>query len=87
VKKEQKHYHFDWSPVPGPGPRFENLSASHLLKWVHLEQDAKGRDVELRYFRDTDRREVDLVIVERRRPILRVEYKGATPRSTGGCPT
>jgi len=75
VKKEQKHYHFDWSLVPEPGPRFENLVASHLLKWVHLQQDARGRDVELRYFRDTDRREVDLVVVERRRPILLVECK------------
>jgi hypothetical protein len=30
------------------------LVAGHLLKWTHYEQDAKGRDVELRYFRDTD---------------------------------
>jgi predicted AAA+ superfamily ATPase len=75
VKKEQKHYHLDWSVVPGDGPRFENLVAGHLLKWVHLEQDARGRDVELRYFRDTDGREVDLVVVERRMPILMVECK------------
>jgi hypothetical protein len=27
---------------------------AHLLKWVHFEQDARGRDVELRYFRDTE---------------------------------
>jgi predicted AAA+ superfamily ATPase len=72
---------------PEPGRRFENLVASHLLKWVHLEQDAKGRDIELRYFGDTDRREVDLVVVERRRPILLVECKWGTPRSTGGCAT
>ena len=38
--------------------------ASHLLKWVHFEQDARGRDLELRYFRDTDGREVDFVVVE-----------------------
>ena len=42
VKKEQKHYHFDWSLVPDDGGRFENLVASHLLKWVHFEQDAKA---------------------------------------------
>ena len=75
VKKEQKHYHFDWSLVPDEGPRFENLVASHLLKWVHHEQDVQGRDVELRYFRDTDGREVDFVVEERRRPILLVEAK------------
>ena len=47
----------------------------HLLKWVHFEQDAQGRDLELRYFRDTDGREVDFVVVERRRPLLLVECK------------
>ncbi|MGA1838999.1 MAG: hypothetical protein ACMUIU_00085 [bacterium] len=36
----------------------------HLLKWVHYEQDTKGRDLELRYFRDIDGREVDFVITE-----------------------
>lgn len=75
VKKEQKHYHFDWSLVPAAPARFENLVAAHLLKWVHLEQDAKGRDLELRYFRDTDGREVDFVVVEGRAPILFVEGK------------
>jgi predicted AAA+ superfamily ATPase len=75
VKKEQKHYHFDWSLVPSEPARFENLVASHLLKWVHFEQDARGRDLELRYFRDTDGREVDFVVVEGRRPLLLVEAK------------
>ena len=75
VKKEQKHYHFDWSVVPSDAARFENLVASHLLKWVHFEQDARGRDVDLRYFRDTDGREVDFVVVDGRRPIRFVECK------------
>lgn len=75
IKKAQKHYQFDWSLVPEPGPRFENLVASHLLKWVHFIQDSEGRDLELRYFRDTDGREVDFVVIERRKPILMVEAK------------
>jgi len=75
VKKEQKHYHMDWSLVPEDARRFENLVAAHLLKWVHWEQDARGRDVELRYFRDTDGREVDFVVVEGRNPLLMVECK------------
>src|ERR1017187_3881904 len=54
VKKERKHYHLDWTLVPENGPRFENLVACHLAKWVEFEQDVKGRDVELRYFRDDD---------------------------------
>lgn len=75
VKKTQKHYQFDWSLVPAEPARFENLIASHLLKWVHFEQDAQGRDLELRYFRDSDGREVDFVVVEGRAPRLLVECK------------
>ena len=75
VKQEQKHYHYDWSVVPDEGPRFENLVASHLLKWIHWQLDTEGRELDLRYFRDVDGREVDFVVVERRRPILMVEVK------------
>ncbi len=75
VKKEAKHYHYDWSQVPELPQRFENLVASHLLKWVHFQQDAHGRDVELRYFRDVDGREVDFVICENRKPLRFIEVK------------
>jgi len=61
--------------VPEDAARFENLVACHLLKWVHFEQDTKGRDLELRYFRDVAGREVDFVVVEGRRPRLLVECK------------
>jgi predicted AAA+ superfamily ATPase len=75
VKKEAKHYHFDWSLVAEEGPRFENLVASHLLKWIHFQYDSAGRELELRYFRDVDGREVDFVVTERRTPIMMVEAK------------
>ena len=75
VKKAQKHYHVDWSLVLEAGARFENLVASHLLKWVHHRQDAEGREVELRYVRDVDGREVDFAIVERDKPLEFVECK------------
>jgi uncharacterized protein len=75
VKKERKHYHLDWSVVGEPGARFENLVACHLLKWVEYQQDALGREVELRYFRDIDGREVDFVICEGRKPTHLVECK------------
>ncbi|MGI9249600.1 MAG: ATP-binding protein [Pseudohongiellaceae bacterium] len=77
VKKERKHYHFDWSLVARDSARFENLVASHLLKWVHYKQDVEGLDYELNYFRDTDGREVDFVITDRREPVLLVECKWA----------
>ncbi len=75
IKKAQKHYHFDWTLIQDPALRLENLAASALLKWVHHQQDTQGRDLELRYFRDTDGREVDFVVTERRQPVLLVECK------------
>jgi len=84
VKKERKHYHLDWSVVPEDPQRFENLVACHLLKWVHFQEDTQGRELELRYFRDTDGREVDFVVTERRQPILLVEAKwGDAPLDKG----
>ena len=80
VKKQQKHYHVDWSVVPEEPLRFENLVACHLLKWVHHRQDTRGLDLELRYFRDTDGREVDFVVTDRQRPVLCVECKWADGR-------
>ena len=75
VKKMQKHYHLDWSLVRDEGARFENLVAAHLLKWVNFEQDTHGRDLELRYFRDRDGREVDFVVLEDTEPLMLIECK------------
>jgi len=75
VKKEAKHYHLDWTVVSDRAARFENLIAFHLLKWVFYLQDLEGRDAELRYFRDVDKREVDFVVMERNAPVSFVECK------------
>ena len=47
----------------------------HLLKWVHHEQDVRGRDLDLRYFRDVDGRDVDFVVTDREAPIRLIEVK------------
>jgi len=78
VKKEAKHYHMDWTLVQDTGARFENLVAFHLLKWCCFQQDTEGRDVELRYFRDIDKREVDFVLTERGTPLHLIECKLAS---------
>ena len=75
VKKEQKHYHFDWSLIDDMSIRFENMVACHLLKWVHYKQDTEGEDYDLLYFRDTEGREVDFVITLRGKPIQVIECK------------
>jgi hypothetical protein len=75
VKKEQKLYLWDWSPVESPGARFENLVASHLLKWCHYVEDTEGHRMELRFLRDTDGREVDFVVLRDRKPVVAIEAK------------
>lgn len=75
VKKEQKIYFWDWTQVSTPGERFENLVASHLLKYCHYLEDTKGYRMELRFLRDTDRREIDFVVLQDRKPLFAVECK------------
>jgi predicted AAA+ superfamily ATPase len=75
VKKEAKHYHLDWTVIEGEGIRFENLVACHLLKWCFFVRDTEGYDMELRYFRDVDRREVDFVLMQEKKPIHFIECK------------
>lgn len=75
VKKESKHYHWDWNVVSADGSRFENLIACHLLKWCNWVEDVQGYHMELRFFRDREQREVDFVILQDKRPIEFVECK------------
>ena len=58
-----KVYFFDTGLVQGDeGARFENLVACHLLKQVHWQQDAKGKEVDLHYVRTKDGAEVDFCL-------------------------
>lgn len=75
VKKEQKLYLWDWSVCPDEGSRFENWMACQLLKYCHLMEDAEGDQMELRYLRDTDKREVDFVVIKNKKPLFAVECK------------
>jgi predicted AAA+ superfamily ATPase len=75
VKKEQKLYLWDWSSVPEEGPRFENFIASHLLKYCHFIEDSEGYRMDLRFLRDTDKRETDFVVLKEGKPLFAVECK------------
>lgn len=75
VKKEQKLYLWDWSMVSEKGPRFENFIASHLLKYCHFIEDTEGYRMDLRFLRDTDKREVDFVVLKEGEPMFAVECK------------
>ena len=75
LKKEAKYYLWDWSEVPDGGGRFENLVASHLLKYCHYCQDVFGLDVDLHYLRDLEKREVDFMVTWAKSPWLIIECK------------
>jgi hypothetical protein len=61
--------------TPAGGARFENLVASQLLKYCHFVEDTEGHAMELRFLRDTDKRELDFVVLKDRKPVFAVECK------------
>ncbi len=61
-----KVYFFDTGLVQGDdGTKFENLVACHLLKQVHWQQDARGKEVDLHYIRTKDEAEVDFCLSDK----------------------
>jgi len=85
VKKEQKLYFLDWSRVSKPGTRFENMVAGHLLKYCHFIEDTEGYNMELRFIRDTDKREVDFVVLREGKPEFAVECKTGERKAASAC--
>ncbi len=49
--------------------------ASQLLKYCHFTEDTEGHAMELRFLRDTDKREVDFVVLQNRKPLFAVECR------------
>jgi hypothetical protein len=85
VRKEKKLYFWDWSRVEEPGPRFENMVAGQLLKYCHHVEDTEGHAMELRFIRDTDKREVDFVVLRDRRAEFAVECKSGERSASPAC--
>jgi len=74
-KKETKAYLYDWTQVVDRGKRYENLIASHLLKFCNFLDDRDGYNVQLYYLRDPEKREVDFLITYQNKPWFAVEAK------------
>ncbi|MFH1754463.1 MAG: DUF4143 domain-containing protein, partial [Candidatus Latescibacterota bacterium] len=85
VRKEKKLYFWDWSRVPDRGARFENMVASHLLKYCQFVEDTEGHNMELRFIRDTDKREIDFVVLRDGRPEFAVECKSGDRNVSPAC--
>lgn len=75
VKKEKKLYFWNWAFIEKEGARWENLVASHLLKYCDYMKDVFGEKMELRFLRDIDGREIDFVLLQNNKPKLAVECK------------
>lgn len=75
LKKESKWYLWDWSELEDPAARFENLVAVHLRKYVDFMRDTGKASLSLHFVRDKERREVDFVICDQRKPVVLVECK------------
>jgi predicted AAA+ superfamily ATPase len=76
VRKAQKLCLWDWSEVEDEGARFENLVESQLLNFCHFEEDTKGLEIELRYFKDgVTEKEIDFIVLQKGKPLFAVECK------------
>ncbi|MEA3369471.1 MAG: ATP-binding protein [Candidatus Ratteibacteria bacterium] len=75
LRKEPKLYLWDWSEIGDENVRFENIIASHLLKFCHFLFDAEGYKAQLYYLRDKEQREVDFLITVGNKVWFCVEVK------------
>jgi predicted AAA+ superfamily ATPase len=82
IRKEQKPYLLDWGALTDEGPRFENMIAGHLLKSCQGWTDCAYGEYELFYVRDKQKREVDFLVTEDKRPYLLVEVKSSSTEIT-----
>jgi len=77
LRKEPKVYLWDWSEIKDEGVKFENMVASHLLKYCHFLFDKEGHKTNLYYLRDIEKREVDFLVAINNKPWFCVETKSS----------
>lgn len=75
IRKEQKHYFWDWGMVETAGARFENFMAVQLQRAVSAWNEQGKGPFRLHYLRTKDGREVDFAVADRNRVHLLIEAK------------
>lgn len=75
LKKMPKLYLMDWSEIEDNAARYENVIASHLLKFVDFLKEYEGYEAQLWFLRASDNREVDFLVTINRKPWFCVEAK------------
>ncbi|MYD78999.1 MAG: ATP-binding protein [Gammaproteobacteria bacterium] len=81
LRKEPKFYLWDWSQVQDSGAKAENIVASALLKSVNWWTESGLGIYSLHFLRDTQKREVDFVVVRDGDPWFLVEVKSGSNAS------
>ena len=81
IQKERKIYLWDIPRISDEAACFENLVALELYRAVTLWNDAGYGAFSLHFIRDKEKREVDFLIADERKPLLLVETKlsGTSP--------
>lgn len=79
LRKEPKIYFFDcaasYENKNNEGAKLENVVASSLLKFCHFHRDVSGKNFNLHYFRDREKREVDFVVTLNQKIYWLIEVK------------
>ena len=78
---------WDWSVCSDESTRYENMvAASHLLKFCHLWEDARGEEMALQFIRNAQGKEIDFVVVKNQKPWFAVEVKQTIANSANKSP-
>jgi hypothetical protein len=75
IRKDRKAYLWDWSELEDEGVKFENLIASHLLKWCDFAENFGFPPLSLHFVRDKDKHEVDFLMTLEKKPWILIETK------------
>lgn len=75
LRREAKVYLFDFTVIENAGARFENLVALHLKKLTDAWNDWGFGDFDMHYVRNKQKKEVDFLLTDRKKPYALVEAK------------
>ncbi|MBI1871678.1 MAG: ATP-binding protein [Chlamydiae bacterium] len=78
ILKEPKVYFYDTGSLrTDEGAKLENLIAVSLRKWLHFLEDTQGKETQLCYVRDKEKREVDFLVTIDQKIEFLIEVKNS----------
>jgi predicted AAA+ superfamily ATPase len=82
IRKERKVYLLNCALVDDPAARFENMVALELLRAICNWNDLGYGNFSLHFIRNKEKREVDFLVADGRKPFLLIETKLAEVRAS-----